>query len=313
MNKTNIRNNKIDKNLFSNISNKFMNLFNNNEKPDKENPKLLINYFNNTKRVTNTRIKYDFYNLNTEEDNLNPINENLNSSIRTKHQKKSSLLAKSTKMEKEERLYKDNYISSLMQNQPKILKWYQSASNDKKLNFEYSLIYEVHVIIKEFIPHFANFNYEISEAMDLLVDLFTKYNLEKENISFYVTYLNSCYYSIKNKHGQKTENGYEISNSKREDDEINNDKLECIFKASNYFDKKSIFNILLLNKDFYLKYKKKIISNFIEKENETKINSNLDRINIWKSLLKIVQIILIFQCYKLFLINYYIYHLLLFT
>jgi len=247
-------------------------------------------YFNsNLRRDLDSNLKYDFQNVNTEEANINPMNKNINSNQINKIQKKSNSVAKKNKIEKEEQQNKDNHICSILQNHAKILKFYLGANREKKSIFECSLMYEAHIIIKEFIPHFANFNYEISEAMDLLIEISTRYNLPKENVSFYVTYLNSSIYTVKNKIAQKTKIGYEICKIKDQND-YKVDKNYILYNCIEFLDYKTILNVFSVSRNFYNKYNKKIISNVLENDYDNKINKN--RINIWKSVLKIVKILL---------------------
>ena len=57
---------------------------------------------------------------------------------------------------------------------------------------------EVFNVLKEFIPHFANFDFDVSLAIDIIVEEATKYEFSKDKISFFVTYLNSSVFTIKN-------------------------------------------------------------------------------------------------------------------
>ena len=125
--------------------------------------------------------------------------------------------------------------------------------------------------------------------MDLLVELSSKYKLPKENISYFVTFLNSSFYTIKNKTGCKTEKGgYEISKSKLKKNILEDKLIDSLYLSNVYLDNISLLNLVQINKDFYTKYKKKILSNILKRDEKLNKITNVNRINIWKNLLKIV-------------------------
>lgn len=305
--KRNSNNCKNDKNIFSNISNRFINFFgnnNNNKDKDKEKGKLQINDKKKALEGNNpnqlNKNNYDFYNINTnnEEDIFSPHRNISNNEIHIANihcnisgrnsTKKSNSVNKHSKVEREEEHNKENLLMSIFQNNPKILKFYQEADYEKKNLIENYLIYEVHNIIKEFIPHFANFNFETSDAIDLLVETCSKYRMQKENISYYVTFLHSCYYSIKNKFGHITNSAYKFNDREKKKFRKEN-KIDIIFNLNYYLDDASLMNLVQINREFYSKYNHQILRNIIKKDEQSRNLTNKNRINIWKILLKVVK------------------------
>ena len=54
-------------------------------------------------------------------------------------------------------------------------------------------------IIREFLTHFCNFNVDVSEVNDLIVEYSLKYNYEQEKVCHFISILNSNMFTIKNK------------------------------------------------------------------------------------------------------------------
>lgn len=154
---------------------------------------------------------------------------------------------------------------------------------------EKAICREISNIVKEFIPHFANFNYEISEAIDLLVELSTKFKLEKEKLNYFITYLNSNFSTIKNKIGTLTKKGnYEKERNTLKKNKIKEIKIDSILLSLNFLDNKSKIKILEINKNLNTKSKKKIYFKILKNcEKENKLTMEI-RLNIWKRILEVV-------------------------
>ena len=55
-------------------------------------------------------------------------------------------------------------------------------------------------LIKEFVSHFPNFNLDMPISNDIIMDISTKYNLDRSEMIFLITFINSNMYSIRNNH-----------------------------------------------------------------------------------------------------------------
>jgi hypothetical protein len=176
---------------------------------------------------------------------------------------------------KDEEVGKENIINLLFSRTNKIKSIFDKFPQNKKSFCDKILINELCSIIKEFIPHFANFSYEISEAIDLIVEISTKYKLRKEKISYFVTFLNSSYFTIKNN----------IKSKKNRKQKKNSEVLiSNLLLATSYLDDTDILNVLRLNKNIKSKLSKKFYKMLLLKDNLTLRR----RIEIWKSILDIV-------------------------
>lgn len=159
---------------------------------------------------------------------------------------------------------------------------------NKKLLIEKITTTELCSIVKEYIPHFANFNFDISEAIDMIVELSSKYKVVKEKISYFVTYLNSCVFTIKNKLPNSKED-IERKKSKNNSHlaKTNDYKITILSTSIKYLNISEFINLLLVNKNCKSKIGKKVYKHFLS--NKKGFGSRLE---IWKCILKIVRKIL---------------------
>jgi hypothetical protein len=257
-------------NIFSNISNRFMNFFNTNNNNLTQKNNNNKNPISNNNNKNNLRGKVD-----SIKNNNSTNNNNNNIQIDINHNSNNN----SNNLINFEKIFSD--YSSL-------IKSINSLDQKKKIILEKAISREISSIIKEFIPHFANFNYEITDAIDLLVDFSTKFKLEKEKVNFYVTFLNSNFYTIKNKLPFISNKGFEISKQNSRKNKFKDFKIDLLLHTVNYLDIRSKMNILLVNKFMYTKNKKKIYLKVLknaEKFNMLKINS---RFKFWGNLLNVV-------------------------
>jgi len=145
---------------------------------------------------------------------------------------------------------------------------------------------EVFAVLKEFIPHFANFNFDVSIAIDIIVEEATKYEFSKDKISFFVTFLNSSVFTIKNnKYYQQLTQPSNSSNVFK----LNDSKIAILIKSAEFLDKKLQFNLLTLNKLSSKKLEKLCLKSELLKKNHS--NTRI-RVAIWKKLLKYVRILI---------------------
>lgn len=167
-----------------------------------------------------------------------------------------------------------------------VIKNYEHASATKKNIIDKITINELCSIIKEYIPHFANFNFDISEAIDMIVELSTKYKISKEKISFFVTYLNSYVYTIKNKLPSSKED-IERKRSKSSSylAKTHDYKTGILAGTIKYLNPLDCVNLTLLNKNCNSKLSKKLYKFILSKDISLK-----RRVKVWSSILKTVRI-----------------------
>ena len=134
-------------------------------------------------------------------------------------------------------------------------------------------------ILKEFINHFANFDFCIHQAIDIIVEISTKYNIPRERISFFVLLLNSAVYTVKSK-GTMTPckaNYFKKYGS----------RLGILYSLPGFLQGNEILNVLLLNKQTN-KVNQKHLYKHILLETDPSFQV---RKQIWHNLLKTVSLI----------------------
>jgi hypothetical protein len=167
-----------------------------------------------------------------------------------------------------------------------------------ELSIIYTQIYdqvksnEAAVVVKEYIPHFCNFNFDVSEAIDIIVELSSKYNYDTEKVSFFISLLNSNMFTIKNNSSKLNKlvdyTDYKTSymnKSFKKYMAMNDQTLTIIAHSLKYLNVKDYGNILTVNKNYYKKLSKIVYQNVLLKYHNMSIAKRLE---IWKSLLKIV-------------------------
>ena len=141
---------------------------------------------------------------------------------------------------------------------------------------------EVHSLIKENIPIFANFNFPSELCLDLIAELTEEYRVSKDNIKFYVTYFNVSSYTIRKLIPNEINSTINIYKQFVSIPEINK-KLKLFKNIVPFLTYKDYNNLLLCSKLFHKKLSK-IIYKFIlrQKNLPDKI-----RLSIWHNLLGI--------------------------
>ncbi len=151
---------------------------------------------------------------------------------------------------------------------------------------------ESSIVLKEFIVHFANFNLEITDAMNIIVEIATKYNFPKERISLYVTILNSYSFTVKNQLPscikRKTPKTQRLTNDYNLNTLIDKN-IEALFRSTIFLESSDILNLICLNK-----YSLNILSHklYSIKLKNLDATDTKERIKIWKTLLRTVRLIL---------------------
>jgi hypothetical protein len=165
-------------------------------------------------------------------------------------------------------------------------------------NIVYTQIYdqvksnEAATVVKEYIPHFSNFNFDVSEAIDIIVELSGKYNYDKDKVSYFISLLNSNMFSIKNQLSKLTklveivdyDNIY-MNKSFKKYSYLNDNIMTTFAYSLKYLKLKDYANILLINKNFNKKLSKIVYKNVLFKYHN--MNSKV-RFSIWGNILKIV-------------------------
>lgn len=291
-----------DTGLFSSLSNKLFNLFNNsnnNNNQNQNNPSSIPNNVNN-KNNTNKMNSESSNRINNDNNinNINNINSNSENSLlisnknlrgSNNNKKDSEASQKEAPNSSQENKSEPLNIPKLFRNHANIVSAFNGLDNRKKMLVEKAIKKEISSIIKEFIPHFANFNYDISEAIDLLVDLSTRFKLEKEKINFYVTFLNSNFYTIKNKSAIITGKGeLTIQQNSLKKNKIKDPKIDCLLSCLNFLDDRSKLGLLGVNKTISIKHRKKIYFKILKNAEKQNNLPNSLRLGLWKQILDVV-------------------------
>ncbi len=190
---------------------------------------------------------------------------------------------------------------------------YDKLSRDTNKFFLDSSFEQFHLILKEYIPCFINFNFGIDKSINFIVDLCNKYNINNEWINYYIVRLNSSSYSIM-QYGRNLIQDLKIKNKiedikKGKFDSILErysikkhmelykleDKIMILSNISNFLNNHNKMNFLYLNKDINHKLTKKIYKNLLQNLScNTNYKNNISqfklRISIWKILLKVKEI-----------------------
>lgn len=177
-----------------------------------------------------------------------------------------------------------------------------SSSSPSFTREEYEKTYEniknkeLFTIIKDFIHHFSNFSLDMSNSNDIIIEISNQFKLSNEQISFYISYLNSNIFSIKNK---KLTDTTESNQTKKDFNYMNKQKvrrsnkrtlkeLSILLTASiNYLNFKDYLNLISLNKLFSTHGEKIIYKNLLLSDKTISLNLSFNNhIKIWYYLLK---------------------------
>jgi hypothetical protein len=145
-------------------------------------------------------------------------------------------------------------------------------------------------VVKEYILHFSNFSFDVSEAIDIIVELSQSYNYDKEKVSYFISLLNSNLFTIKNKllskiHTADYKNDF-MGKDYKSYIKLNDHVMTALTFSMRFMEIKDYPNILLLNKNYCKKVSKIVYKNVLFRYH------NMDmklRLSIWKSLLNVVR------------------------
>jgi len=157
------------------------------------------------------------------------------------------------------------------------------------------------IIMKQFLTHFCNYNFDVAEANDLIIEFSLKYKYKQEKINLFISMLNSNMFTIKNKSNKISLIDYKRSGSEKNFKKylnLNDNKLIILASSLKYTSLTDYPNIMLINKNYNKKISKIIFSNVLLNYHNTQINNSLQkseyqkniRLGIWKKALNIVLI-----------------------
>lgn len=247
-------------------------------------------------------------NKNKKNNNLNenssndyfPNNNNNKSSLIGSMGSKIKGLFKNYKSKNDDKNVSSFNVKSKDSNNLNVTRDNSSGLNTTKNSSAYSFLFnnpgdqifyqEALAVLKEFIINFINFELEITEAMNIIVEIGTKYNFPKERISLYVTMLNTNSFSIKCNVPNFTKEKDKQNEKNYEKYSFSEGKSKLIEMSLSYLEPQSINSVLLLNKEMNKSFKKKLVKEMLLRIQPNDIKN---RIRIWKYVLKTVRIIFI--------------------
>ena len=154
-------------------------------------------------------------------------------------------------------------------NNAKDLKKKDTIKQKKEKEVRYKILIS---ILKEFVNHFPNFNLDMPICNDIIMDVSTKYNLEKSEVIYLINFINSNMYSIRNTNNKKKQKSKYLINKIND---INNLKQRHLLLILNscfmFLSPKDYLNLITINK-FYHKIGEKTIFKYLFLKNK---NSNL--------------------------------------
>ena len=190
----------------------------------------------------------------------------------------------------------------------KNIKGYKNLPDNKKPYLDKFAISEIESILKEYISHICNFNFNNENAIDIVINIANKFKFSKDMINFFVNNIGTWIYSIKRKLPEDSHDDsikqkiFEIKNSLNLWSSNYDEKKEENIKTTNKFTLKQILTIILeiskflplneipkiicLSNSLKKKLNKKIFKDFLQRTN---LNIK-DRIKIWKCLLLVSNI-----------------------
>jgi hypothetical protein len=142
-------------------------------------------------------------------------------------------------------------------------------------------------ILNEYIQHFSNFNCELSDSTEIIVEISSKYKFDTNYVNYFISKLNSNMFNVKNILFDNIEKkiDYEnlyFSSSYYKHKNISDSKLKILLNTLQYFELKEMPILLSLNKTYFHKLQKFIYKNILLKYHNMNLKNHL---NIWKLLL----------------------------
>ena len=118
-------------------------------------------------------------------------------------------------------------------------------------------------LLKEFVSHFPNFNLDVPICNDIIMDISTKYNLDKSEVIFLINFINSNMYSIRNGNLKKKVKSKYLINKINDINNIKQKQLLLILNSCFMFlAPKDYLNLITVNK-FHHKLAEKTIYKYL--------------------------------------------------
>ena len=141
--------------------------------------------------------------------------------------------------------------------------------------------------MNEYIQHFSNFNCELSDSTEIIVEISSKYKFDTNYVNYFISKLNSNMFNVKKTFFDNIEKkiDYEnlyFSSSYYKHKNITDSKLKILLNTLQYFNLKEMPILLSLNKTYYHKLQKFLYKYILLKYHNMNIKNHL---NIWKILL----------------------------
>ena len=146
-------------------------------------------------------------------------------------------------------------------------------------------------LLKEFVSHFPNFNLDMPICNDIIMEIGTDYNLEKDEIMYLISFINSNMYSIKNSNSKKKVKSKYLINKINDTNNLKQRHLLLILNSCFMFlYPKDYINIIRVNKFYYNFTEKVIFKHIFLKSDNSPLCINLfdvdKHINMWFFFLK---------------------------
>ena len=146
-------------------------------------------------------------------------------------------------------------------------------------------------LLKEFVSHFPNFNLDTTIGNDIIMEIGTEYNLEKDEIMYLISFINSNKYSIKNSNSKKIIKSKYLINKINETNNLKQKQLLLILNSCFMFlYPKDYINLIRVNKFYYQMAEKTIFKHIFLKSENSPLSLNLfdvnKHINMWLYYLK---------------------------
>ena len=185
----------------------------------------------------------------------------------------------------------------------KNIKGYKNLPDNKKPYLDQFAKNEIEIILKEYISHLCNFNFNNENAIDIVINIANKFQFSKDMINYFVNNIGTWIYSVKRKLPEDSHDEtikqkiFEIKNSLNIWSSNYDEKKEDKIKSTNKFSLKQMLiivteiskflplseipKIICLSNSMRKKGGKKIFRDFLQRKNL----SIKERIKIWKCLL----------------------------
>ena len=175
--------------------------------------------------------------------------------------------------------------SALSQKQAKKVKKIKEKK-EKDVRYKYLIS-----LLKEFVSHFPNFKLDMPICNDIVMEIGSEYNLEKDEIMYLINFINSNMYSIKNSNIKKKPKSKYLINKINDTNNLKQRQLLLILNSCFMFLKpKDYVNIIRVNKFYYNLSEKTIFKHiFLKNENPSTGIDLFDvdkHVNMWFHYLK---------------------------